>query len=134
FEDHAKDDWLRTVDVAAEKSGWGQQLPKGTGMGFAIDDRKAIPARGLAIGAIAARVSVAQDGTVSVERIDIVYDQGHALINPEAVERQLRGQIGWSMGPAMTQEITFRKGGVVQSNFHDYPMIRLAEFPKQVHI
>jgi isoquinoline 1-oxidoreductase beta subunit len=134
FEDHAKDDWLRTLDVAAEKSGWGQRLPRGTGMGFAIDDRKAIPARGLAIGAIVARVSVAQTGTVSVERIDIVYDQGHALINPEAVERQLRGQIAWSMGPAMTQEITFRNGGVVESNFHDYPMIRLAEFPKQVHI
>ena len=134
FEDHAKGDWLRTLDVAAEKSGWGQPLPPGTGMGFAIDDRKAIPARGIAIGAIVARVSVARSGTIAVERIDIVYDQGHAIINPEAAERQLRGQIAWSMGPAMAQEITFRNGCVVESNFHDYPMIRLAEFPKQIHI
>jgi isoquinoline 1-oxidoreductase subunit alpha len=134
FEDHAKHDWLRTLDVAAEKSNWGQPLPTGTGMGFAIDDRKAIPARGIAIGAIVARVSVARSGQITVDRIDIVYDQGHAIINPEAAERQLRGQVAWSMGPATAQEITFRDGRVVQSNFHDYPMIRLAEFPKQINI
>jgi isoquinoline 1-oxidoreductase beta subunit len=134
FEDAAKADWLRALDVAGETSGWGQPLPRGTGRGVAIDDRKGIPACGIALGAVVARVSVAPAGAVAVERIDIVYDRGRVLINPEAVERQLRGQIAWGMGPALAQEITFRSGQVVEGSFHDYPMIRLAEFPKEVHI
>src|SRR5262249_39733579 len=62
FAENAKADWLKILDTAAEKSGWGKTLPKGTGMGFAMDDRKSIPGRGTVIIALVATVSVSQDG------------------------------------------------------------------------
>jgi isoquinoline 1-oxidoreductase beta subunit len=132
FEDNARADWLMALDVAAKKSGWGKPLPKGTGMGFAIDDRKAVQARGIALVALTATVSVSPSGSVAVKRLDIVHDQGHALINPEAAERQIRGMMAWGLGPVFNQEITLRDGAVEQSNFHQYAPIRMSEFPREI--
>jgi isoquinoline 1-oxidoreductase beta subunit len=132
FEDNARADWLMALDVAAKKSGWGKPLPKGTGMGFAIDDRKAVQARGIALVALTATVSVSPSGSVAVKRLDIVHDQGHALINPEAAERQIRGMMAWGLGPVFHQEITLRDGAVEQSNFHQYAPIRMSEFPRDI--
>ena len=68
-----------------------------------------------------------------MEAIDIALDVGSTLVNPEAVDRQLRGQIAFAMGYGLHQ-ITFEKGRVKESNFHDYPLVRMAEFPKHVQI
>jgi isoquinoline 1-oxidoreductase beta subunit len=134
FEDNAKPDWLKALDTVGEKSGWGKNLPRGTGIGFAIDDRKSVAPRGIALVAIAVTVSVTKAGAVSIDRMDIVHDQGHALINPEAADRQIRGMMAWSLGPVFNQEITFRNGAVEQSNYSDYAPVRMADFPKNIDI
>jgi isoquinoline 1-oxidoreductase beta subunit len=134
FEDNSKADWLRVLDTAVEVSGWGKTLPRGRGMGFAIDDRKAHTPRGIVIAAVVATVSVSNDGKVTIDRIDIVHEAGHALINPEAVDRQLRGMVAWSLGAVLHQEITFKNATVEQSNFHDYPQIRFADFPTDISV
>jgi len=132
FENNAQADWLKALDAVAEKSGWGRKLPKGTGMGVAIDDRKSVEPRGIALVALAATVSVTPSGTVTVDRLDIVHDQGHALVNPEAAERQIRGMLAWSLGPVLRQKITLRDGVVEQSNFHNYEPVRMSEFPRNL--
>jgi len=134
FEDNAKADWLKTLDLVAEKAGWGRQLPKGTGIGFAIDDRKSVAPRGIALVAMGVTVSVSPSGSVTIERMDIVHDQGHAIINPEAAERQIRGMMAWGLGPVFKQEISFRNGAVEQSNYHEYAPILMNEFPRQIAI
>jgi isoquinoline 1-oxidoreductase beta subunit len=134
FEDNAKPDWLMALDALAQHSGWGKPLPKGAGMGMAIDDRKSVEARGIALTALAATVSVSPSGAVTVERLDVIHDRGHALINPEAAERQIRGMMAWGLGPVFEQAITIRNGAVEQSNFHDYPMTRMNAFPKAISI
>jgi isoquinoline 1-oxidoreductase beta subunit len=134
FAENSKTDWLKIIDVAAEKSGWGKSLPKGKGMGFAIDDRKSIPARGTVIVALVATVSVSQGGQVTIERFDIVHEAGYAIVNPEAAERQLRGMMTWGLGPVLNQAITFRNGRVDQSNFHDYIPAHLVDHPKDISI
>jgi isoquinoline 1-oxidoreductase subunit beta len=134
FEDNAKADWLTALDAIAAHSGWGKPLPKGSGMGFAIDDRKSVEARGIALAAVAATVSVSSAGSVAVERLDVVHDQGHAIINPDAAERQIRGMMAWGLGPVFDQAITIQNGAVEQSNFHDYPMIRMDAYPKAISI
>jgi isoquinoline 1-oxidoreductase beta subunit len=134
FEDNAKPDWLKALDTVAEKSSWGKSLPRGTGIGFAIDDRKSVAPRGIALVAIGVTVSVTKAGAVTIDRMDIVHDRGHALINPEAADRQIRGMMAWSLGPVFNQEITFRNGAVEQSNFHDYAPVRMADFPKNIDI
>jgi isoquinoline 1-oxidoreductase subunit beta len=134
FEDNAKDDWLRALDLVAEKAGWGRQLPKGTGIGFAIDDRKAVAPRGIALAAMGVTVSVSPSGSVTIERMDIVHDQGHAIVNPEAADRQIRGMMAWSLGPVFNQEISFRDGVVEQANFDNYAPTLMNEFPQQITI
>ncbi len=130
FEDNAKADWIMALDAIAKNSGWGRPLPKGSGMGFAIDDRKSVAPRGIALSALAVTVSVSQAGEVTIDRMDIVHDRGHALINPEAAERQIRGMMAWGLGPVFNQEITFRNATVEQSNFHNYPPVRMSEYPR----
>ena len=134
FEDNARADWLMALDTVAEKSGWGRALPKGTGIGFAIDDRKSVAPRGIALVAIGVTVSVSPSGAVTVERMNIVHDRGHAIVNPEAAERQIRGMMAWSLGPIFNQEITIRNGAIEQSNFHDYAPTRMSQFPRGISI
>jgi isoquinoline 1-oxidoreductase beta subunit len=127
--------WIRVLDRAAEKSGWGTPLPPGTARGIAIDDhRRPAGTTSVAICAVVATVSVSKAGRVRAERMDIVFDHGPALVNPTAVDRQMRGQMAWALGPTLFQEITVRDGRVVQSNYHDYPMIRMADFPRQIEL
>jgi isoquinoline 1-oxidoreductase beta subunit len=122
------------LDTVTEKSGWGRALPKGSGIGFAIDDRKSVAARGIALVAIGVTVSVSPSGAVTVERMDIVHDRGRAIVNPEAAERQIRGMMAWSLGPIFNQEITIRNGAIEQSNFHDYTPLRMSQFPRDISI
>jgi isoquinoline 1-oxidoreductase beta subunit len=134
FEDNARDDWVKALDVLAAKTGWPKQLPKGTGIGFAIDDRKAVAPRGIALVAMAVTVSVSKAGQVSVERMEIIHDQGHAIVNPEAAERQVRGMMAWGLGPIFDQEITFRNAQVEQKNFDGYKPNVMSGFPKEIAI
>jgi isoquinoline 1-oxidoreductase beta subunit len=134
FEDNAKADWLMALNTVAEQSGWGRALPKGSGMGFAIDDRKSVQPRGIALTALAVTVSVSRSGEVTIDRMDIVHDRGHALINPEAAERQVRGMMAWGLGPVFNQEITFKNATVEQTNFHNYQPVRMSEYPRDINL
>ncbi len=135
FEDAtAKADWLRALDMVEKMSDWGKPLPKGTGRGVAMFDRRAIPPRGITVTAVVAQVTVTKAGQIVLDRFDFVHDFGQAIINPNAVERQIRAQIPWTIGAAMNQEITFSNGRVVEGNFDDYPMFRMSDMPKEINI
>ncbi len=131
-----RDEWLRLLDMAAQKIGWGKPLPKGTGLGIAIDDRRrpGLDQEFVTEAAVAAKVTVSQGGELVVEQLEIALDYGYAQVNPVAIEQQLRGQMVFALGIARDQEITLRNGRVVEGNFDDYPMQRIAEFPKEIGI
>jgi isoquinoline 1-oxidoreductase beta subunit len=134
FEDNAKNDWLTALDAVAAKSGWGRALPKGRGMGFAIDDRKSVAPRGIALVALGVTVTVSKSGVLTIDRMDIVHDEGHAIINPEAAERQIRGMMAWGLGPVLNQEITIKNGGVEQTNFHQYMPASMKDYPRNMSL
>ena len=108
--------------LAAEKIGWGGPLPDGAGLGLAI-----VKSFGT-IGAQAARVSLAQGG-LRVEKVVSAVDPG-ALINPAIARAQIESGIIYGMTAALHGEIDIEQGRVAQSNFHDYPMVRLATAPR----
>jgi isoquinoline 1-oxidoreductase beta subunit len=57
------------------------------------------------------------------------------VVNPDSVKAQMEGGIVFGLSAALFGEITFEKGRVQQSNFHDYPMLRMHEMPQvEVHI
>ena len=124
---------LATLDLAATKAGWGAPLKPGTagerrGRGVAIQESYNT------VVAQVAEVTVRNDGSFSVDRVVCVVDCGF-VINPDVVRSQMEGGIGWALSAALHGEITIENGGVVQSNFDGYPVIRIDEMPKvEVHI
>ncbi len=66
-----------------------------------------------------AEVTVHADQTFSVDRVVIAVDCGVA-VNPDIVRAQMEGGMGFGLAAALSSEITFSEGRVVQSNFHDY--------------
>ncbi len=117
------------LQLVAEKSGWGlHKPPKGTGMGVAFHFSHA------GYFAEVAQVTVAKDGTVKVDRIWVAGDVGSQIINPLNAENEAQGGVLDGVSEALGQEITIEKGRVVQTNFNNFPLIRMRQsFPVEVH-
>ncbi len=115
------------LETAARMADWGGSLPEGRGRGIGlVEDKGGIVAQ-------IAEVSV-QDGEVRVHRVWCAADCGQ-IIHPGIVDAQITGSIVTGLTAALHGEITIEEGRVVQSNFHDYPMLRMREMPEvEVHI
>jgi isoquinoline 1-oxidoreductase beta subunit len=74
-------------------------------------------------------MSLSDAGDVRVSRVILALDPGYA-VNPLTSAEQMEGGVVWGLTATLFGEITVKDGRVEQSNFHDYPMVRLAEAPK----
>ncbi len=117
---------IAVMERVRELSGWRQRdrLPKGTGMGFACYWSH------LGYVAQVHRVSVAADGGVTPEKVWVAVDVGRHVINPINAEAQIQGSVLDALSVAQGQRITLERGRVVQSNFHDYPLMRNTRIPQ----
>ena len=112
---------LGVLNLAAEKAGWGTPLPKGRYRGVAVHSSFD------SYVAEVAEISI-RDGAVRVHRVVAAVDCGQ-VVNPDIVEAQIEGGIVYGLTAALKGEITIERGGVKQSNFHDYRMLRMSEMP-----
>ena len=116
------------LELVREKSGWGKTLPKGSGMGVAFH----FSHRGFF--ATVAQVSVSHAGVLKVERIWTAGDIGSEVINPSGAENQVEGSVLDGLAQVLGQEITIDKGRAVQSNFHNFQLLRARQaVPVEVH-
>lgn len=123
------DRMLSAVKLAAEKSGWGKtKLPKGTGMGIAFHFSHQ------GYFAEVAQVSVDAQKKIKLQKIWVAADVGSQIINPSAAENIVQGGIIDGMSEMMGQEITIEKGRVVQGNFNQHTMMRMAQTPPVIEV
>jgi isoquinoline 1-oxidoreductase beta subunit len=112
----------------AERIGYGKDLPEGRGIGIATH---------FTFGGYAAHAMevTVVDGKLTIERIVAAIDCGLA-VHPNAVDAQLQGGTIDGLSTALGLEITVKDGQVQQSNFHDYPLARIAMVPSlfETHI
>ena len=117
------DKFLAVLDAAAQRAGWGTPLPPGHHRGIAVNE-----AFGTFTAAVA-EVAVGSDGDVRMHRIVCAIDCGH-VVNPLTAAMQVEGCVAYGLTAALYGEITIRDGRVEQSNFNDYPMLRIDGMPK----
>jgi isoquinoline 1-oxidoreductase beta subunit len=109
------------LELAAEKAGWGKPLPRGRARGIAL-----MEGYGTSMAQVA-EVSVAGN-TVRVHRVVVAADAGR-LVNPNIVRQQLEGAIIFGLSAVLFGEVTLKDGRVQQTNFHNYPVVRMPESP-----
>lgn len=117
---------LKVLNLAAEKSGWGGKPAKGVGRGIAVHE---------SFGSVCAHVvDVSIDkGQIKVLRVVSVIDCG-LVVNPLTVTAQVESATAYGLTAALYGQVTLKDGVVEQSNFHDYPILRMNEMPKmEVH-
>ena len=113
---------LAVLDRVAEIAGWGEPLPPGRGRGIAIEECYR------SVVAQVAEVTVGADGAIRVDRVFCAIDAG-LVINPDSVVAQMEGGIVYGVTAALTGRITIRDGAVMESNFHDFTVLRMADAP-----
>jgi isoquinoline 1-oxidoreductase beta subunit len=120
--------FLAALNLAAEKSGWGQPLPPRVGRGVCVQPSFA------SFIATVVEAEVDEQGEVHLRRITSAVDTGIA-VNPDTIAAQLEGGLIFGLTAALYGEITIDKGRVQQSNFNDYRMLRIDQAPKiEIHI
>jgi isoquinoline 1-oxidoreductase beta subunit len=115
------------LSLAAEKAGWGSAPAAGRARGLALHESFG------SIAAEVAEVSIDQ-GRIRVHSVTCAIDCGTA-VNPLAIEAQMQGSVAYGLSAALYGKLTLAGGAVQQSNFHDYPVVRMFDMPKvTVHI
>jgi len=113
---------LRVLDECARLANWKAPLPEGVGRGVAIvESFKTIVAHVI-------EASVKEDGMPKVNKITTVVDAG-SIVNPDAAKAQIEGGTIMGLSSAIGEAVTLEKGAVQQSNFSDYPLLKLADAP-----
>ncbi|MEM7662851.1 MAG: molybdopterin cofactor-binding domain-containing protein [Pseudomonadota bacterium] len=117
--------YVAVLDAVAEASGWGRTMPNGRGLGVALVD---------SFGTIVAEV-VEVDVTSQAPRITNVWaaaDPGF-VVNPDGFTAQIESGIIYGLSAALFGDITVENGRIMQSNFHDYPVVRMEDAPR-IHV
>jgi len=112
----------KVLAAVAELSNWDQPLEKGRGRGVAFQLSFGVPV------AEVVEVTVTDAG-VKIDRVFVVADVGTAL-DPRNLEAQLQSGVIFGLSAAMFGEITFGRGTVEQTNFHEFEAVRMRQSPQ----
>ncbi|MDE2261782.1 MAG: xanthine dehydrogenase family protein molybdopterin-binding subunit [Gammaproteobacteria bacterium] len=115
------------IERATSEAGWGRSMPKGQGLGLAATYSF------MSYAAAVIEVRVGSGGEIVIPRVDLAFDCG-AQVNPDRIRAQLEGACIMGLTVAMHGEITFKDGRVQQSNFNDFPVLRMPEAPREIRL
>ena len=115
------------LDAVAKAIGWDKPAAKGVYRGIAVVDSYG------SFTAAAVELSVSKGSVIDVKRVAVAIDSGH-VVHPDAVKAQIEGGVIWGLSALMFEDITIEQGRVVQGNFGDYPLARIAHAPEVIPV
>ena len=110
------------LKIATDKSSWGKTAPAGRSRGVAV-----MEGYGTYL-ALVSEVSTAGNA-IKVHKVTVAADLG-SMVNPNIVRQQIESSVIFGLSAALFGEITMKDGVIEQSNFHDYPVVRMNESPE----
>jgi isoquinoline 1-oxidoreductase beta subunit len=113
---------LGVLNLAVEKAGWDEPLGRNRGRGVAVHE---------SFNTYVAQVAevTVRRGVIHVDRVVIAVDCG-VPVNPDVIEAQMQGGMGFGLAATLASELTFKDGRVEQSNYHDYLTLRIDQMPE----
>jgi isoquinoline 1-oxidoreductase beta subunit len=118
---------LRVLDLAAEQSNWTRPAPSGRYRGIAFCEAFRT------LTAHVVEISIPQPGTIKIHRVVCVVDPG-TVLDPGISTNSIEGGVAWGLSCAFLSEITFAGGQTIESNWHDFHVLRMPEMPPvEVH-
>ena len=118
---------LGVLDLAAEKSNWTRVAPSGRYRGIAFCEAFRT------LTAHVVEISIPQPGVIKMHRVICVVDPG-TVLDPGISANSIEGGVAWGLSSAFLSEITFAGGQTVESNWHDFHVLRMPEMPPvEVH-
>jgi len=118
----------RVTQLAAEQAGWGKRK-LGAGQGIGVAAHRSF----VTYVATVVQVEMDKEGKVHVGRVDTAADTG-TVVSPDSVRNQMEGAAVFATSLAKYGEITAANGAIKQGNFQDYPMCRINEAPREIHV
>jgi len=106
------------LDTVASRAGWGTVAPRGRYRGIAF----------ATLIAHVVEVSVPAPGVIKIHRVVCAAEPG-TVLDPGISTNSIEGGVAWGLSCAFNSAVTFSSGRTVQSNFHDYEVLRIPQMP-----
>ncbi|HVW92483.1 MAG TPA: molybdopterin cofactor-binding domain-containing protein [Devosia sp.] len=127
--------WVKTLTEVRDKSGWGKDtLPKGQGRGVAVANwgMGGKPDEGTTVATVA-KVEVTKAGDLKILQLDVAFDTGK-VFNEDAVRAEMEGGTLFGLNMSLNEGLNINNGQIVEGNFDQYPIIRMADTPANVNV
>jgi isoquinoline 1-oxidoreductase beta subunit len=118
----------KVLERAAEISNWDAIPNDGKAMGIAFADRSSTFSCGVA------QISLNRDtGVIRVHKYWCALDAG-VVVQPANAMAQIEGAVIMGISSSIKEQIDFKGGKVEQSNYHNYPILRMSESPESIQV
>jgi isoquinoline 1-oxidoreductase beta subunit len=118
----------RVFETVAQMSDWKAKRPDGRALGISITERSG------SLGAGVVEISLDRSaGRIRVHKIWAAIDGG-VIVQPEAAKRNVESGIVYGLSGVLHERVTLKDGVVEQSNFNDYPVMRMSDLPEEMHV